>query len=240
METASLWELVGFGPLGWGGQFARGLLLTLEIAVASYALGFGFGLLGAWAKLGRRRWLRLLGETYTVVVRALPELLLLLVLYYTGTAALTGLLEAVGLGPGIEISPFAAAVTALGFILGAYMTEVLRGAILAVPPGQMEAAKALGLHRGHAFRLVLLPQMLRYALPGLSNLWLNITKDAALVAVLGGMSELLSTGKNAAGYTKHYLFFFGVTAGLFLAITLVSMVGLGLLERRLARGLRRA
>jgi polar amino acid transport system permease protein len=239
MPEASLWELVGFGPLGWGGQFVHGLLLTLEIAGSSYALGFGFGLLGAWAKLGQRRWLVLLGETYTVVVRALPELLLLLVLYYTGTAALAGLLELVGFGPGIEISPFAAAVAALGFILGAYMTEVLRGAIQAVPAGQMEAARALGLRPGRAFRHVLLPQMLRYALPGLGNLWLNITKDAALVAVLGGMPELLSTGKNAAGYTKHYLFFFGVTAGLFLAITLASTAVLGLLERRLARGLRR-
>lgn len=239
MADTSLWDLVGFGPLGWGWQLLHGLVLTLEIALSSYALGFGFGLLGAWGKLGRRRWAVLLGEVYTVVVRALPELLLLLVLYYTGTAALGGLLGAIGFGP-VEISPFAAAVTALGFILGAYMTEVLRGAIQAVPSGQMEAARALGLRPGHAFRLVLLPQMLRYALPGLGNLWLNITKDAALVAVLGGMPELLSTGKNAAGYTKHYLFFFSVTAALFLVLTLVSTLVLVLLERRLARGLRRA
>src|ERR1700733_4203397 len=128
MPAASLWDLVGFGPLGWGNQFLHGLLLTLEIAVSSYALGFGFGLLGAWAKLGRRRWVVLIGGIYTVVVRALPELLLLLVLYYTGTAALAGLLGLIGFGP-VEISPFGAAVTALGFILGAYMTEVLRGAI---------------------------------------------------------------------------------------------------------------
>src|SRR5579859_3724669 len=106
MADPALWDLVGFGPLGWGVQFLHGLLLTLELAVSSYVLGFGFGLVGAWAKLGRLRWAVLLGEAYTVVVRALPELLLLLVLYYTGTAALTGLLGAVGL-PGVEISPFA-------------------------------------------------------------------------------------------------------------------------------------
>ena len=238
MPQASLWDLVGFGPLGWGAQFLHGLLLTLEIAICSYALGLGFGFLGAWAKLGRSLPARLAGEVYTVVVRAFPELLLLLILYYTGTAALAALLGALGLGA-IEISPFAAAVTALGFILGAYMTEVLRGAIQAVPKGQMEAARAFGMRPALAFRRVLLPQMLRYALPGLGNLWLNITKDASLVAVLGGMPELLSTGKNAAGYTKHYLFFFSVTAALFLAVTLVSGAALGLLERRLSRGLRR-
>jgi polar amino acid transport system permease protein len=239
MPDASLWDLVGFGPLGWGAQFLHGLLLTLEIAVSAYALGFGFGLLGAWAKLARRRWVALIGETYTVVVRALPELLLLLVLYYTGTAALSALLGLIGFGP-VEISPFAAAVTALGFILGAYMTEVLRGAFQAIPNGQAEAARALGLRPAQLFRLVLLPQMLRYALPGMGNLWLNITKDAALVSVLGGMPELLATAKNAAGYTKHYLFFFSVTAALFLAVTIVSSVAFSLLERRLARGLRRA
>ena len=239
MSDASLWDLVGFGPLGWGAQFLHGLLLTLEIAVSSYALGFCFGLLGAWAKLARRRWVVLIGETYTVVIRALPELLLLLVLYYTGTAALGGLLGLVGFGP-VEISPFGAAVTALGFILGAYMTEVLRGAFQAIPKGQAEAARALGLRPAQLFRLVLLPQMLRYALPGMGNLWLNITKDAALVSVLGGMPELLATGKNAAGYTKHYLFFFSVTAALFLAVTIASTVVLALLERRLARGLGRA
>lgn len=238
MPETSLWDLVGFGPLGWGRPLLHGVLLTLAIAASSYAVGFGFGLVGAWAKLSRRRGLVLLGEAYTVVVRALPELLLLLVLYYTGTAALAQLFGLVGLGA-IEISPFGAAVAALGFILGAYMTEVLRGAIQAIPPGQREAAYALGLGRLQTFRRVLFPQMLRYALPGMGNLWLNTTKDAALVAVLGGMPELLSTGKNAAAVTKHYLFFFSVTAALFLAITLVSTAVLGLAERRLGRGLRR-
>jgi len=236
MPDASLWDLVGFGPRGWGGQFLHGLLLTLEIAASAYALGFGFGLLGAWAKLGRRRSVVLIGEAYTVVVRALPELLLLLVLYYTGTAALGGLLGLIGFGP-VEISPFGVAVMALGFILGAYMTEVQRGALQAIPKGQAEAARALGLHPAQSFRLVLLPQMLRYALPGMGNLWLNITKDAALVSVLGGMPELLATAKNAAGYTKHYFFFFSVAAALFLAVTLASSLGLWLLERRLSRGL---
>lgn len=239
MADTSLWDLAGFGPLGWGAPLLHGLLLTLAIASCGYAVGFGFGLAGAWAKLSRRRSLVLLGEAYTVVVRALPELLLLLILYYTGTAALTHLLGLVGLGEGIEISPFGAAVASLGFILGAYMTEVLRGAIQAIPPGQREAASALGLGRLLTFRRVIFPQMLRLALPGMGNLWLNITKDAALVAVLGGMPELLSSGKNAAAVTKHYLFFFSVTAALFLAITLVSVAVLGLAERRLGRGIRR-
>jgi len=238
MPGASLWDLIGFGPLGWGGQFLHGLLLTLAIAGSSYVLGFGFGLLGAWAKLARRRWIRLIGEAYTVVVRAFPELLLLLILYFTGTAALAGLLGLAGFGR-VEVSAFGCAVTALGFILGAYMTEVLRGGFQAIPAGQGEAARALGLRPAQAFRLVLLPQLLRYALPGLGNLWLNVTKDAALVSVLGGMPELLATAKNAAGYTKHYLFFFSVAAALFLAVTLASTLVLVLLERRLSRGLGR-
>ena len=134
---------------------------------------------------------------YTTIVRAVPELLLIILLYYTGTSALRNLLVNLGFGEDIEVNAFGAAVFTLGFVQGAYTTEVFRGAILSVPKGQIEAAKAHGMSTILRFRRILFPLMIRYALPGLSNLWLSILKDSSLISVVG-FSELLFTGKTAA------------------------------------------
>jgi ABC-type arginine transport system permease subunit len=171
----------------------------------------------------------------------LPELLLLLLLYYSGTSALKSMLVGIGVaGEDFQINAFAAAVMALGFILGAYMTEVLRGAIQSVPKGQLEAARAYGMHFGLRFRRVLFPQMMRYATPGMGNLWLNMTKDSALIVVLGSLPELLSATRSAAAATKHYLFFYSIGALLFLLLTVTSMIIQSRIERRLNRGHRRS
>ena len=119
------------------------------------------------------------------------------------------------------------------------MTEVLRGAIQSVPKGQIEAARAYGMHFGLRFRRVLFPQMMRYATPGMGNLWLNMTKDSALIVVLGSLPELLSATRGAAAATKHYLFFFSIGALAFLVLTVTSMIIQSLIEKRLARGYRR-
>jgi His/Glu/Gln/Arg/opine family amino acid ABC transporter permease subunit len=232
-------QLLGYGDEGWGDELLRGAWLTIQISVCAYLVGVALGLLGAGAKLSGKRWALWIADLYTTVVRAVPELLLIILIYYTGTSALQNLLGAIGFGEGIEVSAFGAAVAALGFIMGAYMTEVFRGAILSVPRGQMEAARAYGMPSSLRFRRILFPQMMRYALPGLGNLWLIIIKDSSLISVVG-FYELLFSGKQAAASTRLYFFFYTVTALAFLVLTVVSMMGTHLLERRAGRGVRPA
>jgi polar amino acid transport system permease protein len=232
-------DLMGFGEIGWGRQFLAGVWLTIQISFCGYLIGLAFGLLGAWAKLAGNRAAFVVSETYTTIVRAVPELLLIILLYYTGTTALQGLLINIGFSSDIQINGFAAAVATLGFVQGAYSTEVLRGAILSVPKGQMEAARAYGMSSVLRFRRILFPLMFRYALPGLNNLWVNILKDSSLISVVS-FSELLFTGKTAAASTKHYFFFYMVTGLIFLILTTLSNFGIAYVERRVNRGVRRA
>jgi polar amino acid transport system permease protein len=237
----SLWSLLSYGDQGYSDELLAGLWLTLQISVCTYLVGFCFGLIGASMKLSGNRWLMRIGDGYTTIIRALPELLLLLLLYYAGTDAVKGLLVRLGwANEDFQINAFAAAVLALGFILGAYMTEVLRGAILSVPKGQIEAARAYGMHFGLRFRRVLFPQMMRYATGGMGNLWLNTTKDSALIVVLGSLPELLSATRSAAAGTKHYAFFYFVGGLLYLLVTVTSMLIQARIEKRLNRGFRRA
>ncbi len=232
-------QLIGFGDVGWGPRFVDGLILTVEISLAGYAVGIVLGLLGVWAKLSGSAVARGIGLFYTTFVRAVPELLLIILLYYTGTSALENLLTQIGLVELFSVDPFVAAVVTLGFVQGAYLTEVFRGAILSVPRGVSEAGRALALRPAQRFRLLILPLALRHALPGMSNLWLAILKDSSLISVVG-FSELLFTGKTAAGATKDYFFFFLFTAMLFLLLTAISNVILGAISRSVGRGHARA
>jgi polar amino acid transport system permease protein len=218
----------GDAPLaGYGGQLVAGLLLTLEVSLSSYAIGGVFGLLGAAAKLSRWRSARFCAGLYTTLVRALPELLLVLLAFYLLAARVEQF--------GVVVNPFAVAVTALGFIQGAYITEVLRAAVLAIPRGQREAAHALNLHPLTYLRRIVAPQALRHALGGLGNIWLNATKDASLISVLGIFADVLKVSSLAAAATKRYVFFYAVAGACFLAITLVSMALLERLRRHLGR-----
>jgi len=237
-ETSYL-ELLSFGDQGWGDELLLGGWLTIQISVCSYFVGMALGLLGAGAKLSGNRWGRWIGDFYTTIVRAVPELLLIILIYYTGTSALQNLLGAVGLGQGIEVSAFGAAVSALGFIMGAYMTEIFRGAMLSVPKGQMEAALAYGMPPRLRFRRILFPQMMRYAMPGLGNLWLIVIKDSSLISVVG-FYELLFTAKQAAASTRMYFFFYTVAPLAFLVLNIISNVAKRPLERRVSRGVRQA
>jgi len=209
--------------------------MTVKVSAASYIVGAVLGLGGAAAKLSRLRLLRYLGDLYTTIVRSLPELLLILLLYYTGTRGLNDLIRAAGFSGDVDLSPFMAAVFSLGFISGAYMTEVFRGAILAVPKGQIEAAKAIGMSMPLRLERILLPQMLRYALPGLGNLWLVLLKDSSLVSVVS-LAELTNAGRIGAGFTKHYLYFYFILGICYLILTVFSMGLMALLEKRLNRG----
>ncbi|MEZ5831290.1 MAG: ABC transporter permease [Dongiaceae bacterium] len=236
----SLWSLMAYGDTGFGDEFLKGVLFTLQISVCGYLLAFILGLLGAGAKLHGNKWLYRAGDLYTTFVRAIPELLLILMVYYMGGRALTQLFVGIGVaGEDFQVSPFAAAVAALGLIYGAYLTDILRGAIQAIPRGQIEAARAYGMHGLMRFRRIIFPQMIRYAIPGMGNQWLNITKDSSLVSTIGAF-ELAFAAKSAASQTKHYIFFYSVGALCFLGITIFSMIILQQIERRASRGVRRA
>lgn len=227
-------NLLAFGPTGYGDELFWGALRTVQIAVLAYAFGVSLGLCGAMGKLSGGKWLRYILDGYTTLVRAVPELVLILLLYYAGTDGINRLIVSIGFQP-IEINGLVAAVFVLGFVQGAYSTEVLRAAIQAIPIGQIEAAKAYGMSPILRFRRVVIPAMMPFAIPGMANLWLIITKDSALISVVG-FTELALATKQAAGVSKLYLMFYLVTALVYLSITLFSNQVFGWLERRVRRG----
>ncbi|WP_432346779.1 ABC transporter permease subunit [Shinella yambaruensis] len=231
------WSLLALEPPGWGGVLLAGLWQSVQIAVGGYALGLLLGTGGAMGKLYGGPVAKDLLEVYTTVVRAVPELVLILILYYAGTDVLNKMSAALGFGP-VDISGLAAGIFVIGVVQGAYSTEVLRGAIKAVPAGQMEAARAYGMSPLQVMRRITLPAMLPHAIPGLSNLWLIATKDTALLAVVG-FSELTLVTRQAAGSTKAYLLFFCAAGMLYLLLTLLSNVLIGIIERHYRRGLTR-
>jgi His/Glu/Gln/Arg/opine family amino acid ABC transporter permease subunit len=236
----SLWSLMAYGDTGFGDEFLKGLLFTLQISFSGYLVAFVLGLLGAGAKLHGSKWLYRVGDLYTTFIRAIPELLLILMVYYMGGRALTQLFVGIGLADrDFQVTPLAAAVASLGFIYGAYLTDIFRGAIQAIPKGQIEAARAYGMHTPMRFRRIIFPQMIRYAIPGMGNQWLNITKDSSLVSAIGAF-EMAFAAKSAAAQTKHYIFFLSIGGLCFLGITIASMIALQHIERRASRGVRRA
>jgi len=218
---------------GWGKSLMAGMVTTLEISILAFALGTVIGLVVALCKLKGPRPLVACANAYTTLCRAIPELLLILLLYYVGTDAINLLMHALGRGT-VEVNGFAAAVVVLGIVSGAYQAEVLRGAILAVSPGLMEAARAYGMARSKLLLRVTLPCMLPFAVGGLSNLWLVLVKDSALISVVG-YGELLTAGRQAAASTKHYLTFYLAVAACYYLITLVSGVFFRRIEMRFER-----
>jgi polar amino acid transport system permease protein len=212
----------------------RGAWASLQIAVGAFALGLLIGTAGALGKLHGGPVTRDLLAVYTVVVRAVPELILILILYYAGTDLLNQALRALGQRP-VEISGVVAGIAVLGIVQGAYATEVLRGAIQSVPRGQHEAARAYGMGSVQIFHRVTIPAMLPLALPGLSNLWLIATKDTALLAIVG-FSELTLETRQAAGSTRAYFTFFLAAGALYLLMTLLSGRIFGWIEARYRRG----
>lgn len=219
----------------WGPNFLRGLKATLHIAFGAYFLGIAIGILGALGKIHGGRILKLFLEIYTTIIRAVPELVLILLLYFAGTSLLNQALEALGYDP-VDIGGVAAGITVLGLVQGAYAIEIVRGALLAVPKGGTDAAIAFGMSKAKAFRRVILPAMIPLALPGMANLWMIVTKDTALLAVVG-FEELALVTKQAASKSRLFLEAFTVAAILYLGITLISNVVFKLLEKRTTRGL---
>jgi polar amino acid transport system permease protein len=236
--TQSALDLLSLQAPGWGGAMLVGFYHSLQLAFGGYGLGLLIGIGGACGKLYGGPVVRDLLEIYTTLIRAIPELVLMLLLYYAGTDALSQLLALMGYG-NVDINALTAGIFVIGVVQGAYSTEVLRGAIKAVPIGQIEAARAFGMSPLKVLTRVTLPAMLPHAIPGLANLWMIATKDTALLAVIG-FSELTLVTRQAAGSTKAYMLFFLAAGAIYLALTLISSVAIRLIEKRARRGLVRS
>lgn len=215
-----------------------GAVLTVGVSLAALLVSLILGLAGAGAKLSGRPVLVALATLYTTIIRGIPELVLMLLVFYGGTIGLNNLLEAMGSDATVDINPFLAGVLTIGFIYGAYMTETFRGAILAIPKGQAEAAWAFGMGRTQTFLRITAPQMVRYALPGFTNNWLVLIKATALVSLIG-LQEMTYLAKQASAATRSPFAYFLFTAALFLIYTTVSLFVLRRLNARYSLGTKR-
>lgn len=223
---------------GFSEVILKGALVTLELAIASVVLALVIGLAGAGAKLSRNRPLAWLFEAYTTLIRGVPDLVLMLLIFYGLQILLNVITDALGLEQ-FDIDPMAAGIVTLGFIYGAYFTETFRGAYLAVPKGHIEASTAFGFTSSQTFRRILFPAMMRYALPGIGNNWQVILKATALVSLLG-LEDVVKATQLAGKSTWQPLYFALVAGGIYLVFTTVSAGILLWLERRYSVGVKRA
>ncbi len=227
-------DLKGYGWMLWDG-----VQITLLVAVCAMTLALVMGLIGAWGKLSQSKVAHGAANTYTTVIRGVPELLLILIVYYGTPTLIQGILEDFGYDVILDINPFLAGCITIGFIYGAFSTEVFRGAILAVDKGQIEAAYATGMSRMLMARRILLPQMWRFALPGLGNVWMVLIKATSLISIIQ-LPELLRNADIAARAVHLPFTFYFAASLIYLGLTVVSMVVQGRAEAWANRGVRRA
>lgn len=223
---------------GFGDQLLLGAIVTIELALYSLFVGLILGILGASAKLSPFKTLRWIAHAYTTIIRGIPELLTVLIIYFGATTVLMSIASLFGYDEYIEVSAFAAGVTALGLTFGAYATEVFRGALQSIPKGQHEAAMSLGMGTIRKFHRIILPQVWRVALPGLGNLFLVLLKDTALVSVVG-LEDIMRKANIAVSNTKEPFLFYLVAAFMYLVLTIISMMFVSFMEKRASRGLTR-
>ncbi|MGB6241934.1 MAG: ABC transporter permease [Castellaniella sp.] len=223
--------LNGYGPL-----LLAGTWVTIQLALLSLLVALALGLLGAWAKLSTSWSARALATAYTTLIRGVPDLVLMLLIFFSLQIYLNSLTDLLGLEY-IDIDPFGAGVLTLGFIYGAYFAETFRGAFMSVPHGQMEAATAYGMREFQVFRRVLFPQMMRHALPGIGNNWQVLLKSTALVSLIG-LSDLVKVAQDAGNVTFRVFLFISLTGLIYLALTTVSNGVLYWLNKRYTVGVR--
>ncbi|EJG2005911.1 ABC transporter permease [Vibrio parahaemolyticus] len=235
---------------GYEASIFKGALVTIEVAVLSLLLAVILGMLGALAKLAPYKWARAIATLYTTIIRGIPDLVLMMLIFFGGQILLNNSLYSINetlnewfassdpnhewtsyLPDYIDVSPFIAGVLTIGFIFGAYMAETFRGAIMAVDKGELEAAKAYGMSPVLSLRRILLPQMIRHALPGFGNNWLVLLKTTALVSIIG-LEDMVRMSSLAAGTTKMPFTFYMAVALIFLFFTSISTGLLKLVERK--------
>ena len=228
-------ELLAFGKTGWGDELFIATLMTVAVSLTAMIIGFLFALIFTPLKLSKYKIFNLIGNFYTTVIRGVPELLVIYLFFFGGSGALMFVASMFGYNDYIEINAFMTGAFAIGIISGAYSTEVFRGAILSIDKGQFEASKVLGLNKYIYFFKVIMPQMLRLALPNISNVWQITLKDTSLISVTG-LVEIMRQSYIAAGSTRDPLFFYSFAAVLYLLLTFISMKFLNNLEKKYSRG----
>lgn len=224
---------------GYGATILDGAWMTLQLALSSMALACALGLLGAAFRLSPIKWLAALGEAYATVIRGIPDLVLILLIFYGGQDMVNRIAPMLGYDDYIDINPFVAGVGTLGFIFGAYLSETFRGAFMSIPKGQGEAGAAYGMSGLQVFFRVLVPQMIRLAIPGFTNNWLVLIKATALISVVG-LQDMMFKAKNAADATHQPFTFYLSVAALYLVVTSVSLLALRALEKRYSAGIKAA
>jgi len=228
-------ELLAFGDTGWGDELFRATLMTIAVSITAMLIGFSFAAIFTPLKLSKYKSLNLVANIYTTVIRGVPELLVIYLFFFGGSGAIMFVASMFGYNEYIEINAFITGSFAIGIISGAYSTEVFRGAIQSIDKGQFEAAKVLGFNKFKQFYKIILPQMLRLAIPNLSNVWQITLKDTSLISVTG-LVEIMRQSYIAAGSTRDPLFFYSFAAVLYLLLTFLSMKFLNKLEAKYSRG----
>jgi octopine/nopaline transport system permease protein len=228
-------ELLTFGKTGWGDELFIATLMTIAVSVSALIIGFLFALIFTPLKLSKNKFFNLIGNTYTTVIRGVPELLVIYLFFFGGSGAIMYVASIFGYNEYIEINAFVTGSFAIGIISGAYSTEVFRGAVQSIDKGQFEAAKVIGLSKFAQFYKIILPQTLRLAIPNLSNVWQITLKDTSLISVTG-LVEIMRQSYIAAGSTRDPLLFYSFAAVLYLLITFLSMKLINKLEVKYSRG----
>ena len=228
-------ELLAFGKTGWGDELFIATLMTIAVSITAMLIGFLFALIFTPLKLSKNKFLNIIGNSYTTVIRGVPELLVIYLFFFGGSGAVMYVASIFGYNDYIEINAFITGSCAIGIISGAYSTEVFRGAIQSIDKGQFEASKVLGIKKNIQFYKVVLPQMLRLAIPNLSNVWQITLKDTSLISVTG-LVEIMRQSYIAAGSTRDPLFFYSFAAVLYLLLTYFSMKIINRLEVKYSRG----
>ena len=228
-------ELLAFGKSGWGDELFYATLMTIAVSITAMLIGFFFALIFTPLKLSKHKSLNLIGNFYTTVIRGVPELLVIYLFFFGGSGAIMFVASIFGYNDYIEINAFLTGSFSIGIISGAYSTEVFRGALQSIDKGQFEAAKVLGFNKYIYFFKIILPQMLRLAIPNLSNVWQITLKDTSLISVTG-LVEIMRQSYIAAGSTRDPLFFYSFAAVLYLMLTFLSMQLLNRLETKYSKG----
>ena len=228
-------ELLAFGDTGWGDELFRATLMTIAVSITAMLIGFSFAAIFTPLKLSKYKSLNLVANIYTTVIRGVPELLVIYLFFFGGSGAIMFVASMFGYNEYIEINAFITGSFAIGIISGAYSTEVFRGAIQSIDKGQFEAARVLGFSKFKQFYKIILPQMLRLAIPNLSNVWQITLKDTSLISVTG-LVEIMRQSYIAAGSTRDPLFFYSFAAVLYLSLTFLSMKLINKLEAKYSRG----